>query len=55
MLIDRKNIIRKSAEMIVSPNVITLPVNLVHIETPNEHMASFLSVGWGLISDVGEC
>lgn len=29
------------------------PVNLIHIETPEQHFAAFLSIGWGLLGDIG--
>lgn len=28
------------------------PVNLIHAQTPNENIAAFLSVGWGLMADI---
>uniref|UniRef100_A0AC35FPE3 DAGKc domain-containing protein n=1 Tax=Panagrolaimus sp. PS1159 TaxID=55785 RepID=A0AC35FPE3_9BILA len=28
------------------------PINFTHIETDDEHFASFLSIGWGLLADI---
>ena len=28
-------------------------VNLTHIETEKSHFASFMSIGWGLLADIG--
>uniref|UniRef100_A0A914VUA4 DAGKc domain-containing protein n=1 Tax=Plectus sambesii TaxID=2011161 RepID=A0A914VUA4_9BILA len=50
--IDKKSFIERSCEMIASPHLSVLPVNLFHVETPTEHFAGFLSVGWALMSDI---
>uniref|UniRef100_A0A0K0CVV0 DAGKc domain-containing protein n=1 Tax=Angiostrongylus cantonensis TaxID=6313 RepID=A0A0K0CVV0_ANGCA len=44
----------RAIEVCCSPESRAQPVNLLHVQTDKENIASFLSIGWGLIADIGE-
>lgn len=41
-----------AVETLAHPEVISLPVNLIKVQTDERSLASFLSIGWGLMSDI---
>ncbi|VDM57805.1 unnamed protein product [Angiostrongylus costaricensis] len=44
----------RAIEVCCSPESRAQPVNLLHVQTDKENIAAFLSIGWGLIADIGE-
>uniref|UniRef100_A0A7I4Y519 DAGKc domain-containing protein n=1 Tax=Haemonchus contortus TaxID=6289 RepID=A0A7I4Y519_HAECO len=42
----------RAIDVSCSPEAHAQPVNLIHVQTDREDIASFLSVGWGLMADI---
>jgi hypothetical protein len=50
--IDEKLFLDTAVETLVHPEAISLPVNLIKVQANDRQLASFLSIGWGLMSDI---
>uniref|UniRef100_A0A9J2PE11 DAGKc domain-containing protein n=1 Tax=Ascaris lumbricoides TaxID=6252 RepID=A0A9J2PE11_ASCLU len=49
---DMKKFVRHAMNAICDSKTTNLPVNLLHVETSSASFAAFLSVGYGLLSDI---
>lgn len=47
------NFLDMALDIVADPTSRTIPVRLTHVQTPARDFASFHSVGWGLLSDIG--
>lgn len=43
-----------AVEIATSAATVAQPISLFHVQTPAVNIVSFLSVGWGLMADIGE-
>lgn len=44
----------EALSIVASPRPQARPISLMHVQTPDSNFAAFLSVGWGLMADIGE-
>ncbi|KJH45610.1 hypothetical protein DICVIV_08346 [Dictyocaulus viviparus] len=48
------NFTDRAIEICCSPRSRAQPVNLIHVQSDRENRVAFLSVGWGLVADIGQ-